>query len=157
MCLSSQTKQYLNLLLGAILAFAVADGIAILLGGFITKIVPPLIIKIISGTIFIIFGIVSLVSSKEEETSCQLKNPFISAFSIILLSEMGDKTQVASGLFAVKFNPLLVFIGVMLALSLLSITALYLGKFITKKLNKRAISLGAGIIFITVGIICFFT
>ncbi len=70
----------------------------------------------------------------------------------MLLSEMGDKTQIASGLFATKFNPILVFIGVILALTLLSLIAVFLGKFLTKKINKKTISIIAGILFILIGI-----
>lgn len=154
--LASKTKKHLQLLLGIILAFLIADGLAILLGNYITNIIPMNYIKIGSGIIFIIFGVIILSNNKKEESKYELKNPFISGFGLVLISEMGDKTQIASALFATKFNPVLVLTGVILALTALSLMAIYLGKFITKKLNKRTISIIAGILFIVIGILSFF-
>lgn len=62
--LSSKTKEHLNLLLGVMLAFLVVDGIAILAGDWITNIIPASLIKILSGVIFIIFGVLILRSKK---------------------------------------------------------------------------------------------
>jgi len=155
LCLASKTKKYFQLLSGVVLAFAITDGLAILLGNFITAHIPILYIKIVSGVIFIIFGIITLLNNKAEEAQCELKQPFASGFFLILVSEMGDKTQIASGLFATKYNPAMVFIGVLLALAILSVTAVYLGKFIAIKINKRIISKVAGIVFIVLGILCF--
>jgi len=42
LCLASKTRKYLQLLTGVVLAFVVADGLAILLGIFITEHVPML-------------------------------------------------------------------------------------------------------------------
>ena len=155
LCLASKTKKYVQLLLGVILAFAITDGLAILLGNFITAHIPILYIKIVSGAIFIIFGLITLLNNKTEDAQCELKQPFTSGFLLILVSEMGDKTQIASGLFATKYNPIVVFIGVLSALTVLSIMAVYLGKFIALKMNKRAISKVAGIVFVMLGVLCF--
>lgn len=152
LALSSKTKKHLQLLLGVILAFLIADGLAILLGDYITNFIPRDYIKIGAGIIFIIFGIVILMNNKEEKEKYELKNPFMSSFWLILASEMGDKTQIAAALFATEYNSWLVLLGVMLALTLLSLMAVYLGKIITKKLNKRTISITAGILFIMIGI-----
>jgi len=156
LCLSSKTKRHIELLLGIILAFVIADGLAIILGNYITSYIPIQYLKILSGITFIIFGIFTLMNSKEEEAQCELKQPFSSAFLLILISEMGDKTQIAAGLFATKYNPVWVFIGVIFALAVLSVMAVYLGKFIALKLNKRAISTVAGILFVLIGISFFF-
>ena len=64
---------------------------------------------------------------------------------------MGDKTQMAAALFATQYDPVLVFIGVMLALFILSMTAVYLGKRIMEKVDKRSISTIAGALFIVIG------
>ena len=156
LCLASKTKKYLQLLLGVILAFVIADGLAIMLGNYITTYIPMKYLKIVSGSTFIFFGILTLMSSKNKEAQCELKQPFSSAFLLIFLSEMGDKTQIAAGLFATKFNPIMVFIGVISALAILSITAIYLGKFVSLKLNKKVISTIAGTVFILIGIFCLF-
>jgi len=155
-CLASKTKNYLQLLLGIVLAFVIADGLAVFLGNLITNIVPLNYIKIISGIIFVIFGIVLLIKQKKEENKCELVRPFTSGFFLVLAAEMGDKTQIASALFGARFNPIFVFIGVILALTLISIIAIYLGKFVTEKVNTKIVSTIAGILFILIGISFFF-
>ena len=151
--LSSKTEKHLHLLFGAILAFWIVDGIAILVGEWITNIVPISLVKILSGIIFIIFGILMLRRKKKEiKSKYYFKNPFYSGFALIFLSEWGDKTQIASGLFATKYNGLMVLIGVMIALTLLSILAIYLGKFISSKIEGIIITKIAGILFILIGV-----
>lgn len=151
--LSSRTKEYFKLLLGVVLAFLIVDGVAILLGSWITNVVPAHILKLISAAVFIGFGLLILFKNKEEEEgAASFKNPFISGFTMIFLSEWGDKTQIASALFAVEYNPWMVLIGVMTALTLLSIMAIYLGKFISGRIDRRLITRIAGVVFIIIGV-----
>ena len=154
--LASNTRKYFQLLFGVILAFIIADGLAIILGDMITRFIPLQYIKIISGTVFILFGILSLLNKNKEESESKLKSPFFTGFVIVLVSEMGDKTQIASGLFAAKFHPALVFLGVITALTMLSVMAIYLGKSILNKLNRKLVSHIAGVLFILIGVYCFF-
>jgi Ca2+/H+ antiporter, TMEM165/GDT1 family len=151
--LSSRTKEYFKLLLGVVLAFLIVDGVAILLGSWITNLLPAHILKLISAAVFIGFGLIILFKGKEEEEGeASFKNPFISGFTMIFLSEWGDKTQIASALFAVKYAPWMVLIGVMAALTLLSIMTIYLGRFISGRIDHRLITRIAGVVFIIIGI-----
>jgi putative Ca2+/H+ antiporter (TMEM165/GDT1 family) len=151
--LSSKFKNRALLLLGTMLAFLVVDGIAILFGEWIISIVPILYIKIASGIIFIIFGILVLLNKEDEEAENKyyFKNPLMVSFSLIFLTEWGDKTQIAAALFATQYNGFLVLAGVLVALALLSIMALYLGKIISDKFDNELISKIAGIVFIIIG------
>jgi putative Ca2+/H+ antiporter (TMEM165/GDT1 family) len=49
----------------------------------------------------------------------------------------------------------MVLIGVMLALSLLSIISIYLGKFISDKVNRNTLAKIAGVSFILMGVAFF--
>ena len=151
--LSSRTKEYATLLLGVMLAFLLADGFAILVGSWVTNVVPIHLVKLISGVLFILFGIMILKGEKEGEDESNLspKNALISGFSMVFLSEWGDKTQIASALFATEYNPLMVFIGVMTALLILSIMAIYLGKFLSGRIDRRLITKIAGFVFLLIG------
>jgi putative Ca2+/H+ antiporter (TMEM165/GDT1 family) len=106
-----------------------------------------------AGLMFIFFGMMTLIKrdKDEENGSYELKNPFMSGFWLILVAEMGDKTQLAAALFATQYNPLLVFIGVIMALFILSATAVYLGKVVMEKVDKKTVSTIAGILFILIG------
>lgn len=151
-CLASKTKQRLPLLWGALLAFALNDGLAIILGGLVSRIIPSIYVKILAGIIFTGFGILTLIKPAEESAECELKRPFLTSFTMIFISEMGDKTQIATALFAASYKPFLVFTGVMCALGLLSIIAIYLGQSFFSKIEPRIRSYLAGALFIIIGL-----
>ncbi|MBU3978444.1 TMEM165/GDT1 family protein [Patescibacteria group bacterium] len=155
--LASRTKKQKRLFSGVMLAFIIVDGSAILAGSLLTGLIQSLYIKLIAGLGFIIFGILSLrKSSEEEQKYVVMENPFLSGLGVIFLSEWGDKTQIASGLFATQYSPLPVFIGTILALGLLSLMAIYFGKFISGKFEKRIINKVSGIIFLLIGFLFLF-
>ncbi|MCK4398924.1 MAG: TMEM165/GDT1 family protein, partial [Methanophagales archaeon] len=64
--------------------------------------------------------------------------------------------QIAAGLFATKYSGLMVLTGVIFALSLLPIIAIYSGKFISDKVNRETLAKIAGISFILMGVAFFF-
>ncbi len=151
-CLASKTRERFLLFLGAFLAFALNDGIAVLFGGAISRLVPLVYIKILAGAIFVIFGLLSLLRSSKELVECEVKRPFFTTFSLIFVSELGDKTQVAAALFAASYEPLSVFAGAMLALGILSLAAIYLGQFIFSKIEARRRSYLVGTFFLLIGL-----
>jgi len=152
--LSSRTREYAQLLAGVMLAFLLVDGFAILVGSWVTNVIPLHLVKLISGAVFVLFGILTLRGNQEEEEEGSLspRNVFVSGFSMIFLSEWGDKTQIASALFATEYDPYLVFVGVMTALLILSIMAIYLGKLLASRIDRRLITRAAGVVFLMIGI-----
>jgi len=150
--LSSKTKKHLHLLIGALLAFAIVDGVAIIAGTWITTIIPINYLKIISAIVFIIIGILMLISKDDGEKETKQKNPFIAAFLIIMLTEWGDKTQIAAAIFATQYDAIFVFIGTITALLILSLIAIFFGKVISTRLNKKIVNKIAGIVFIILGL-----
>jgi putative Ca2+/H+ antiporter (TMEM165/GDT1 family) len=153
MLLSSKTKNRKHLLLGIILAFLIVQSIGILLGSWITALVPEYWLKTSSAIIFILYGILTLKNSetsKEEEP--KTRTPFLTGFSLIFATEWGDKTQIAATLFATKYNPALVLLGSMTALTTLSTITVWLGNLISQKINQKTITQIAGFSFILIGI-----
>jgi putative Ca2+/H+ antiporter (TMEM165/GDT1 family) len=71
---------------------------------------------------------------------------------MIFLSEWGDKTQIASALFATEYNPRMVFIGVMIALLILSVMAVFLGKYLSSRIDCRVITRVGGVVFLLIGL-----
>lgn len=152
--LSSRTREYFRLLLGVMLAFLLADGIAILVGSWVTNVIPVHLVKLFSGLVFILFGMLILKGDQDdvEESNLSAKRAFVSGFSMIFLSEWGDKTQIASALFATEYNPRMVFIGVMIALLLLSIMAIFLGKYLSGRIDRKVITRIGGAVFLLIGL-----
>jgi putative Ca2+/H+ antiporter (TMEM165/GDT1 family) len=160
--LSAQYRKPLEVFVGAMLAFLLVDGIAAILGGFILTFIPIFILKIASGIVFISFGTyitMTTVISKKEEKIIEVKKtvyPFISAFSLITISEFGDKTQITTILLSAEYNaPISVLLGVMLALGCISGAAIILGDKVSKKFPIKKVRIISGIVFIIVGIASF--
>ena len=154
-CLASKTRKHLTLFLGVLLAFIITDGLAVALGNLLSQLIPLDYIRVISGTVFIIFGIVTIIKAGEEETSCDLRSPFLSGFGLVFVSELGDKTQIATGLFATQYRPIPVFLGVIAALGTLSVIAIYLGRYVMSRLDYRKVSILAGALFLLGGVNAF--
>ncbi|MDM7933924.1 MAG: TMEM165/GDT1 family protein, partial [Methanothrix sp.] len=76
----------------------------------------------------------------------------VSGFSVIFLSEWGDKTQIASALFAAEYGPRMVFFGVMSALLILSVAAVYLGRLLAERIERKVITKAAGTVFLLIGL-----
>lgn len=79
---------------------------------------------------------------------------FLTVFATVLLAELGDKTQLATVLFASKpdANLLTVFSAASLALVVSTGIAIALGSTLAGLLNPQYLSYGAGIGFIAIGI-----
>ena len=152
--LSSKTTKHLQILIGVLLAFLIVDGVAIAAGSWITTIIPLIYLKIVSGLVFILFGILILINKdNEDEQTKSYRNPFVTSFLLILLTEWGDKTQIAAALFATRFNPIAVLIGSMIALCILSIIAIFFGKLISENISTETINKVAAAVFIGMGIV----
>lgn len=151
--LSTRTKNHLALLLGALLGFFIIDGVAIVLGGTVLKYVPKEVMTTLAALLFIGMGIYILLQKEEKKKSPTTPHsPFLSGLTIILIFEWGDKTQIASALLAANYNGWLVFLGVMIAMTILCTTAIYVGKYIAKLADSNLIQKVAGITFIALGL-----
>ncbi len=141
---------------GAILAFALVTALGVLVGDVIFIFIPQYVIRILAGLLFIAFGILMLSSKEscEEDEKTRIGNPLLSTFSMIALAEMGDKTQLSAITLVAKYDsPYLVFAGALLALGLVSLIGIFLGKKLCEIVPLSKIKLGAGALFILFGIL----
>ena len=141
--------------IGAMLAFALVDGLSALLGGAISSYLPMSWILIGSGLVFILFGLHGLRSTKEEE-KVEVKDrglPLLTSFSLVALMELGDKTQFAAVALASSYSdPVMVFLGMMLAFAIVTGIGVVLGATLVKRLPTRYLRIGSSLLFILFGI-----
>lgn len=78
----------------------------------------------------------------------------LTVFSVVFLAELGDKTQLATFLFASKTpgSYMAVFIGASLALITASAIAIGAGALVSHYIDQKMLSYAAGVGFILVGI-----
>ncbi|MDX2313990.1 MAG: TMEM165/GDT1 family protein [Gammaproteobacteria bacterium] len=78
---------------------------------------------------------------------------FATVFGTIFLAELGDKTQLATLLFASKTpaNLLTVFLGASLALIVATVIGVAAGGLVSQYVNQKYLSYAAGVGFVLVG------
>jgi len=142
---------------GAVLAFAVLFLISVVIGSALLFYVPENIVRVISSAAFIAMGLyVLLKREKERVKTGKDKEPFLASFSLIALSEIGDKTQIAIIFLAASFHdPLGTFIGAMIAEAALAGMAIFAGKKIAERIKMHWIKYLSGVIFILFGFVSF--
>lgn len=79
----------------------------------------------------------------------------LTVFSAVFIAELGDKTQLATMLFASdrNVNKLTVFAGASLALILASAIGVAAGAFLSQYVSEKHLSIAAGIGFVAIGIV----
>lgn len=158
-----------TILLGVALGSLFSHGLAILFGSFLGNLNNDFIhniLEFISYSSFIILGILSFLSAKEDSSD---SNGFISKISnfkinyifviaiAIAFGEIGDKTFLASLGLGINYpdDRLWLVIGAVLGMIASNLVAVILGKFLSKKIPEKTISRFSGILFILFGIIGF--
>jgi Ca2+/H+ antiporter, TMEM165/GDT1 family len=151
---SSRFREKYRFLGGVMLGFLLVDGLAILLGSWVGGLIPQAFLKVVSGLLFITFGLLILRSGHDVASghSATGRGPMLSGFIMISIMEFGDKTQMAAGLFATRYDPLSVLMGTLCALFILSLSAVYLGDRLAKHIDKKAMAKIAAAAFILIGL-----
>lgn len=161
---STQLKSS-TILLGVAFGAFFSHGIAILFGSFLGSINNSnfhLVLQIITYISFIFFGFLGLCSKKETERnrfdSYFLKYKFgyiLMIATAIAVGELGDKTFLASIGLGIEYSHYKFFliIGAVLGMLVSDYIAIFLGKFLSNKFSKKAISIISSILFFIFGIL----
>src|SRR5699024_952019 len=103
--------------------------IAIILGSFISMVIPTTYIHIIAGFLFIIFGLNSLKIDEDEVVEDKKEfSPILTVAIALFIGELGDKTQLATmTLAAESINPIVVLMGTSMAMIVTSSLGIFIG------------------------------
>lgn len=137
--------------------------IAVILGKVLQRLIPPLLISILAGAFFIIYGLTIVApiplekgKEKSKEPSVASKDPFWIVFGSFFLAEIGDKTQLAAFALAAKYRaPVQVWLGATLALIIINLFGLLIGNMLKNYLPERVINYLTGVVFIVIGAFIF--
>jgi putative Ca2+/H+ antiporter (TMEM165/GDT1 family) len=144
---------------GVFLGICMVTVLGVVVGVILFQFIPIFYVQILSGAIFIIFGIWTLkeaMEEKEEEVEITETNKsvFSTSFILISIAEFGDKTQfMVIALTAQYGAPLAVLVGAIGAFALIVGIGVFLGKKLSERISTKWIELGAGMLFIILGII----
>jgi len=140
---------------GIFVATLVNHALAGALGGWLTTLVSPQIMRWILGASFIAMALWMLVPDKlDDDDDDRLGRFGVFGATIIafFLAEMGDKTQIATVALAARFPSVVeVVAGTTVGMMLANAPVVFLGERITRALPLRKIQMVAALIFAVLG------
>ena len=145
-------------LLGAILAFALLNVVAVVFGAAAARWLPEKVVLLVVGLLFLLFGLHALRGSGEspDEQLTERKGThslFFSTLLLITLAEFGDKTQLAVAGLGSTADPVAVWLGATLALALTSGIGVLAGRTVLQRLSVGLLHKISGGLFIVLGLV----
>lgn len=143
-----------QVMLGVLVATILNHALAVLLGSYLSSLIPMDIVKIVAGIAFIIFGLWTLRGDKldDDENKKQKFGPVVTVAIAFFLAEMGDKTQLMTIAIAADSKlPLLVLTGTTIGMLIADGIGICCGAWMSKHIPDKYIKWGAGIVFIFFG------
>ena len=127
---------------------------AVLLGSYLTSIVPLLYIQIAASASFILFGLWTLRGDKLGNEDKRFNfSPFWTVAIAFFFAEMGDKTQLATIALATKYDSVIqVWMGTTSGMLIADAMGIIFGIVLGKKIPERAIKWFSALIFIFFGL-----
>ncbi len=153
--LAKQYKKALPVFFGAFLAHTIHIAVAVFIGYYYGSYLPYGFIKKTGGVIFILLGILILAREKEQYKK-RIPHAFFSSFALIAISELGDKTQIASLLFGATYQTFtLVFLGALAGLFIAMLVNVSSALYLSKKAPANWVRVISALMFISLGAISY--
>lgn len=143
-------------LLGSIAAFVVLNTLAVVFGVGLAKWIPDYILASAVTILFGVFGVKLLLTGEEDESVETVEKSdhgiFVTTFLMLLLAEMGDKTQLAVAGLAATLPPVAVWIGGTLALITTSALGIWLGVTLLRRIPIIRLHQLSGLFFLVISV-----
>ena len=153
--LAAKYKDHKRVFIGAMSAFYITVIMSVLLGSLFSGFLGHPNVKIFIGISMLLFGIYTFLSHEDGPVNITKHSPLISAFVMILIAEMGDKSQFVSGILAGTYNPVLVAASLLVGFTAIVYGTIYIGRRFNKLFKPKTVHYVGGSIFIIFGILTF--
>ncbi|MFT4713028.1 MAG: putative Ca2+/H+ antiporter (TMEM165/GDT1 family) [Candidatus Azotimanducaceae bacterium] len=157
MTLAAKHNRPWPVLVGAMLAFAVLNLLAVLFGALVASWIPEFWLALIIAGLFGFFGVQSLLTvddpEKEHEGIRSNRGLFLTALLTIFVAEFGDKTQLAVAGLASNYHGLPVWFGATLALLVTTALGVIVGQRLLTRLPPRLIHKFSGVLFLLLALV----
>jgi len=139
-------------LIGAVLAFVLLNGLAVVFGVGLARWLPESVLAGIAAALFAVFGVLGLRAKPEDEDApaprWTERGVALAAFAMILVAEMGDKTQLAVAGLAVTLPPWPVWAGATAALAATSALGVWAGVRLLQVMPLHRLHQAGGVLFL---------
>jgi putative Ca2+/H+ antiporter (TMEM165/GDT1 family) len=167
-------------LVGMAIAYAVANLLAVVVGGLLGAALPTRAIGLVGGVLFLGFAAWSLRNGTDDdgahgeradadadgsadadadgsavvgaEPSRPARAVVVSVAVAVFVAELGDKTQLATATLAAQGPPVLVWIGATIGIIAAGAVGVVVGRFIGARLPERATRIGSAVLFAVFGV-----
>lgn len=144
-------------LLGAMLAFAFLNALAVIFGAAIALWLPAFIIAVCVALLFALFGIHALYTTTASDTDDVITKSnnsiFFSTLLLITIAEFGDKTQLVVVALGSSADPIEIWLGATAALTFTSALGIIAGRAILQRLPLQLLHRISGTLFLLLAII----
>ena len=140
-------------LLGALVAFALLNVVAVVFGAAIAHWIPRTVLLLAVAALFGVFGIMALRAPEsggdEQVAEMRGHGVFATTFLMIVLAEFGDKTQLATAGLSVDGALAPVWLGSTLGLALTSALGVFAGRTVLQRIPLQLIHRVSGLMFLS--------
>lgn len=128
---------------------------AVVVGTYLTHIIPMQYIQIAAAVSFIVFGLWTIRGDElDGEDKVTKFSPFWTVAIAFFMAEMGDKTQLATVALAAQFNTIIpVWLGTTTGMMIADAIGIVIGIVMGKRIPERVVKWVAALIFILFGIV----
>ncbi len=154
-CLSAQYRRPGLVLLVTMVALATSSVIAVIIGYILSATLPIEIITYVSGILFIVLGIYTLATSNSDiPDTCDNPGTVFGMFSLVLVSELGDKSQITILALAAQTPfAIMVFAGSIIGFLVVNALGALAGNRVAVRIPLKIVKKIVGLIFILFGVL----
>ncbi len=127
---------------------------AVVVGSYLTHLIPMNYIQLAAAASFVIFGLWTIRGDElnGEDRACK-RSPFWTVAIAFFIAEMGDKTQLATVALAAQFNAIIpVWLGTTTGMMVADGIGIIIGIVLGKRIPERAVKWFAAVVFIGFGL-----
>lgn len=149
-----------SVLAGVFVATVANHALAVGLGSWLAAAADVSVVRSLAAASFVLFGLWTLRGDGGEADVAEQTRfgPIVTVAIAFFVAEMGDKTQLAAGALAARYQePLLVLAGTVTAMLGAAALAVYVGAAVGKRLPERAVRWAAALLFIGFGFVGLYT
>jgi putative Ca2+/H+ antiporter (TMEM165/GDT1 family) len=136
------------------IALATSSVIAVIIGYILSTTLPIGLITYVSGILFIVLGIYTLATSNSEvPDTCDNPGTMFGMFSLVLMSELGDKSQITILALATQTPfAIMVFVGSIIGFLIVNALGAWAGDRVAARIPLKVVKKVVGIIFVLFGL-----